>query len=382
MIYRVQTDKIEKAFFKGKAIIVSGPRQVGKTTMLESILHKYHDEVLILNGDDATVQNLLNRPNTQQIKTMLASNKIIFIDEAQRITDIGLTSKIITDKFKNVQLILSGSSSFDLYSKLNEPLTGRKRTYNIWPITWKEWENHIGYVKAEQDLENRLIFGFYPDVLSNEENPESILIELTESYLYKDVLMYEGLKKPTVIKKLLQALAYQIGSEVSLQELAQTLGIAPKTVDAYIDILEKAYIIFRLSPLSGNLRNEIKAKNKIYFYDNGIRNAVIGQLQPLSIRKDVGILWENFLVSERVKQISINKDLRQFYFWRTTQQQEVDFIEKVNDSYFGYEFKWNEKKKIKFPKTFTNSYKSTDTGINRANFRDFIYLEVKSKKKS
>ena len=372
MITRVQSAKIERAFFKGKAIIVSGARQVGKTTMLEHILQKYQDKLLALDGDDITIQELLNRPNTQQIKQIIGDNKLVFIDEAQRIPEIGLTSKIIIDKFRDVQLILSGSSSFDLYSKVNEPLTGRKWTFNLWPVSWEEWQNHVGYVKAEQDVENRLVFGFYPDVLNHEENPEQVLAELAESYLYKDILMYEGLKKPTAIKKLLQALAFQIGSEVSLQELGQTIGIDPKTVNVYIDILEKAYIIFRLTPLSRNLRNEIKAKNKVYFCDNGIRNAVIGQLQPLAIRQDIGILWENFMVSERVKQISINNYLRNYYFWRTTQQQEVDYIEEVNGEFFAYEFKWSEKKKIKFPKTFSNNYKSVDKGINKSNFREFV----------
>jgi predicted AAA+ superfamily ATPase len=374
MITRVQSAKIERALFKGKAIIVSGARQVGKTTLLEQILHQYQDKLLALDGDDITIQELLNRPNTQQIKQIIGDKKIVFIDEAQRIPEIGLTSKIIIDKFKDVQIILSGSSSFDLSSKVNEPLTGRKWTFNLWPVSWEEWQNHVGFVKAEQDVENRLVFGFYPDVLNHEENPEQVLAELAESYLYKDILMYEGLKKPNAIKKLLQALAFQVGSEVSLQELGQTIGIDPKTVNVYIDILEKAYIIFRLTALSRNLRNEIKAKNKVYFCDNGIRNAVIGQLQPLAIRQDIGILWENFMVSERVKQISINNDLRNYYFWRTTQQQEVDYIEEVNGEFFAYEFKWSEKKKIKFPKTFSNNYKSVDRGINRSNFREFVVL--------
>lgn len=374
MISRTQSAEIERVFFKGKAIIVSGARQVGKTTMLENMLQKYHDQLLTLDGDDITIQELLNRPNTQQIKQIIGGKRIVFIDEAQRIPNIGLTSKIIIDKFKDVQLIMSGSSSFDLFSKINEPLTGRKWTFNMWPVSWREWQEHVGYVKAEQDIENRMVFGFYPDVLNHEENPGLVLSELAESYLYKDILMYEGLKKPTVIKKLLKALAYQVGSEVSLQELGQTVGIDPKTVNTYIDILEKAFIIFRLAPLSRNLRNEIKAKNKIYFYDNGIRNAVIGQLQPLAIRQDVGILWENFMVSERVKQISLNKDLRNYYFWRTTQQQEIDYVEEVNGKFFAYEFKWNKKRKFKFPKTFSNNYLSINKGINRENFREFVML--------
>jgi predicted AAA+ superfamily ATPase len=374
MIIREQAADIERLFFKGKAIIVSGARQVGKTTMLEHLLQKYQDKLLALDGDDISIQELLNRPNTQQIIQIIGDSKLVFIDEAQRIPEIGLTSKIIIDKFKDVQLILSGSSSFDLYNKVNEPLTGRKWSFNLWPVSWEEWQKHVGYVKAEQDVANRLVFGFYPDVLNHEENPERVLAELAESYLYKDILMYEGLTKPTVIKKLLQALAFQVGSEVSLQELGQILGIDPKTVNVYIDILEKAFIVFRLTPLSRNLRNEIKAKNKVYFYDNGIRNAVIGQLQPLAIRQDIGILWENFMVSERVKQISIKNSQRNFYFWRTAQQQEVDYIEEVNGEYFAYEFKWSEKKRIKIPLTFSKNYQSVNKGISRGNFREFVVL--------
>ena len=220
-----------------------------------------------------------------------------------------------------------------------------------------------------------MVFGFYPDVLNHQENPGLVLSELADSYLYKDILMYEGIKKPVVIKKLLKALAYQVGSEVSLQELGQIVGVDPKTVNTYIDILEKAYIVFRLTPLSRNLRNEIKSKNKVYFYDNGIRNAVIGQLNSLALRQDIGILWENFMVSERVKQISQNKDTRSFYFWRTMQQQEIDFVEEVNGKFFAYEFKWNEKKKVSFSKTFTNKYESVNKAINRRNFREFVFIE-------
>lgn len=372
MITRFQANRIEDSFFKGKTIILSGPRQVGKTTLLKSMLDVYSDRLLVLDGDDPTVQSLMERPNTQQLKQIIGDKKVVFIDEAQRIQEIGISSKIITDQFKEVQLILSGSSSFDLHNKLNEPLTGRKFTFNLWPVTWEEWQNHIGFVKAEQDIENRLVFGFYPDVLNQFQDPSLVLSELADSYLYKDILMYDGLKKPSAIKKLLQSLSFQVGSEVSLQELGQIIGVDPKTVSTYIDILEKAYVIFRLTPLSRNLRNEIKSKNKIYFYDNGIRNAVIGQLQPLSIRQDVGPLWENFLISERVKQLSIQKSFSNSYFWRTTQQQEVDYIEEVQGKFFGFEFKWSENKKVRFPKTFTEAYHSDNKVIHRGNFREFV----------
>jgi predicted AAA+ superfamily ATPase len=374
MIQRLLSERIESKLFQGKAILVSGARQVGKTTLLKAMLEQHPGNILHLDGDDVTIQNLMNRPNTQQLKQIIGNNNIVFLDEAQRIPEIGLTSKIIVDQFKDVQLILSGSSSFELYNAVNEPLTGRKWSFNLWPVSWEEWQNHAGYVKAAQDIENRLVFGFYPDVLVHEENQALVLSELADSYLYKDVLMYEGLKKPVVLKKLLQALAYQVGSEVSLQELAQTVGADPKTVNAYIDILEKAWIVFRLPPLSRNLRNEIKAKNKIYFYDNGIRNAVIKQFQALPIRQDIGILWENFLISERLKQIS-NDIPRNYYFWRTTQQQEVDYVEEVNGTFYGYEFKWNERKKIKFPLTFTKNYNAHNLGINKTNFREFVILD-------
>jgi len=371
MIQRQLNEHIKSKLYKGKVILVSGARQVGKTTLINAMLEQHPGNILHLDGDDVTVQDLMNRPNTQQLKQIIGNNSIVFLDEAQRIPEIGLTSKIIVDQFKDVQLILSGSSSFELFSEVNEPLTGRKWSFNLWPVSWSEWQNHVGYLKAAQDLENRLVFGFYPDVLVHENNQALVLSELADSYLYKDVLMYEGLKKPAILKKLLQALAYQVGSEVSLQELGQTVGADPKTVNSYIDILEKAWIVFRLPPLSRNLRNEIKAKNKIYFYDNGIRNAVIRQFQPLPIRQDVGSLWENFLISERLKQIS--KDIpRNYYFWRTTQQQEVDYVEEVNGLFYGYEFKWNERKKIKFPLTFTKNYNAQNLGINKANFREFV----------
>lgn len=374
MIKRQLYGLMNAKFFKQKAIILVGPRQVGKTTLMKKILEEKTENIQIFNGDDTTIIDLFKRPNIQQLKQIIGASKIIFIDEAQQIPDIGLTSKIIVDEFKDVQLILTGSSSFDLINKTNEPLTGRKWTYQLWPVSWEEWQDHVGFVKAEQDVENKLVFGLYPEVLMNSENPTEALMELVDSYLYKDVMKYGGLKKPLEIYKLVKALAYQVGSEVSLSELGQLIGLDSKTVDKYIDILEKAFIVFRLHPLSRNLRNEIKNKSKVYFYDNGVRNAVIKQLQPVSIRQDIGQLWENFMISERMKQNSSKKILCNSYFWRTTQQQEVDYIEEVNGEFYGYEFKWNSKKKIKFPTTFTKNYNAINKGINRSNFRDFVFV--------
>jgi uncharacterized protein len=290
MISRILQDTIKKRMFKNKAILVFGPRQTGKTTLMNMILHEISKDVLFLNADDPAVVRLLDRPNTMQIMQMIGNNKVVFIDEAQRVNDVGLTAKIIVDEFPDVQLIMSGSSAFELSQQTHEPLTGRKWSLNLWPVSWQEWQEHIGFVKAEQDMENRLVFGFYPDVLNHPKEPGMVLRELTESYLYKDVLIYGGLKKPGEIQKLLQAVAWQVGSEVSFRELGEIVGIDPKTVQRYLGILENAFVIFRLNSFSRNLRNEIKANCKIYFYDNGIRNAIIGQLQPLALRQDSGWL--------------------------------------------------------------------------------------------
>ncbi|HQL69498.1 MAG TPA: ATP-binding protein [Bacteroidales bacterium] len=306
MIERSLEANIRKALFKGKAIVLLGPRQSGKTTLVKKIVNDFEDRAITLDADDPTVQQLLIRPNTMQLKQIIGNKSVVFIDEAQRIKDIGITSKIIVDQFSGLQLILSGSSAFDLNQQTNEPLTGRKISFYLYPVSWQEWQNHTGYLQADQDIENRLVYGFYPDILNSADDSKILLRELTDSYLYKDILMFGNIKKPEDIRKLLQALAFQVGSEVSLRELGEIVGLDPKTIDRYISILEKAYVIFKLNPLSRNLRNEIKTNRKIYFYDNGIRNAIIGQLQPVSIRQDIGQLWENFIISERVKFLSYN----------------------------------------------------------------------------
>jgi len=372
MIPRFLLDQVNGNFFKGKAILVFGPRQVGKTTMILELLKAYPGSALQLNADDPTVRRLLSAPNTEQLRQIIGPHSIVFVDEAQQINDIGKTAKLFVDMFNKVQLILSGSSSFDLASATQEPLTGRKRTFFMYPVAWKEWQTHVGYVRAEQDLENRLIFGLYPDVLNNPLEQEAILREITDSYLYKDVLIYGNLKKPDEIRNLLQAIAFQVGNEVSYRELGEITGLDPKTVERYIAILEKAFIIFRLGSFSRNLRNEIRAGRKIYFYDNGIRNALIGHLQPFTSRQDIGALWENFIICERKKRNSYQHYFANSYFWRTTQQQEIDYIEEYNGQLSAFELKYNEKRKIKIPKTFSNTYQVNIEIINRLNFRDYI----------
>jgi len=371
MFPRTLENKIKEKINKGKAIVLVGARQVGKTTLLQTILKDI--VYLFLDADDPTTRNLLSRPNTEQIRTIIGENKFIFLDEAQRIPEIGLTLKIITDQFKDVQLLVSGSSSFDLGNALNEPLTGRKWEYELFPISWEEYENEIGYIKSEQQLENRLLYGFYPEVINNQGQERETLKNLVNSYLYRDILAFSGIKKPEVLEKLLQALAFQVGSEVNYNELAQSIGINKVTVQNYIEILEQGYIVFRLNSFSRNLRNEIKQNRKIYFYDNGIRNMIIGNLNQLDLRPDKGALWENFLVSERRKQNLYKDTFSKMYFWRTKQQQEVDFVEEKDGNIKGYEFKWNSKKS-KIPLTFTEAYQAEGFLIDKSNFREFVKI--------
>ena len=370
MINRSLKSTIINKFGKGKAIVLIGPRQVGKTTLIKSIIkNKPH---LFLDGDDPTVRILLNTPNTEQLKALIGIHNLIFIDEAQRIENIGLTLKLITDQFKNVQLLVSGSSAFELKNLTNEPLTGRKWQYYLFPISWQEFETHDGFLKASQQLEQRILYGMYPDVINNLGDEIEILKNLSDSYLYKDILAFNNIKKPDVLEKLLQALAYQMGQEVVYSELAKLLGIDKNTVSSYIDILENNYVVFRISGFSKNLRTEIKRNQKIYFYDNGIRNAIIGDFRPLDIRNDKGALWENFLISERLKSKSYAMNLSKPYFWRTTKQQEIDYLEEQNDAISAFEFKWKASTKIKIPKTFENTYNTKVSIIDKENFRKFL----------
>jgi len=370
---RIIYSDLKKKFFKGKTIVLIGPRQTGKTTLIKTILNDF-DNYLFLDGDDISTRELLENINTQQLKRIIGKNTVVFIDEAQRINHIGLTAKIINDQFAHIQLILSGSSAFDLNNKINESLTGRKWEYKLYPISWEEFQENQGYVNSYQQLNDRLIYGMYPDVINNSGNEIEILKTLTNSYLYKDILSLSAIKKPDILEKLVQALAYQMGSEVSYNELAQLLGVNKETISSYIDLLEKAFVVFRLKSFSRNLRNEIKFNKKIYFYDNGIRNAIINNYNSIELRNDKGELWENFLISERIKHLHYQRIYTNYYFWRTKQQQEIDWIEERDSVVSAYEFKWNKNKKTKIPKKFIEAYASTSNIIDRENFIDFVTL--------
>ncbi len=371
MFERLIKNRIEKNINRGKAIVIVGARQVGKTTLLKELLKD--KEYLFLDADDPATRTTLTNPTTEQIRSFIGNHNYIFLDEAQRIKGIGLTLKIITDQFKSVQLFVSGSSSFDLGNELNEPLTGRKWEYELFPISWEEYEQKIGFIKSEQQLENRLLYGLYPEVLNNQGQERETLKNLVNSYLYRDILAFSDIRKPEVLDKLLQALALQMGSEVNYNELSRLIGINKTTVQKYIDILEKGYVIFRLNSFSRNIRNEIKQNRKIYFYDNGVRNMIIGNFSSLDLRMDKGALWENFLVSERRKQNLYKNTFAKMYFWRTKQQQELDFVEEKDGQITGFEFKWNDKK-TKIPKIFEENYKAKLQIVDRKNFRDFVYV--------
>ncbi len=303
------------------------------------------------------MRNLLENANLSDLQQLIANKRMVIVDEAQRINGVGITLKLITDHFPHVQLLVTGSSSFLLQGKLNEPLTGRKFEYHLYPFSTQELMNNGGLIQVKQTLESRLIYGSYPDVFNHKESMRDILMNLSGSYLYQDLLSMEGIRKPALLEKLLQALALQVGSEVSFNELAQITGSDNKTVEKYIDLLEKCYIIFRLPAFSRNIRNELKRSKKIYFYDNGIRNALIQNLNPLHLRQDVGALWENFFISERKKYSHYNGRYVNAYFWRTTSQQEIDYIEEADGTLTAFEMKWNPKRaKVSLPKVFIETY--------------------------
>lgn len=372
MIERHLKTRIEQKLTSGKAIIVLGPRQTGKTTLLRNIAEKY-EKFLILNCDDPFLRDQLQNINTAQLRQLIGSNQVVFIDEAQRVKNIGITLKLIIDEIKDVVLLVSGSSALEIANEINEPLTGRKWEYLLYPISWQEFNSHVGYVTAMQQLEQRMIFGMYPEVINNLGNEVETLRQIASSYLFKDLLSYNGIRKPELLEKLLKALAFQIGNQVSYNELANMLQVDKNTISTYIDLLEKAFVIFRLQPFSRNLRKEISTSRKIYFYDTGIRNTLINNLNSFGFRDDQGALWENFMIAERMKYLHYQGLYSNTWFWRTQQQQEIDYLEESGGILSGYEFKWNLDRKYKVPAIFSETYpKSEIQVISKQNFLPFV----------
>lgn len=373
MISRKLYQNIQSRLDDPKAIILHGPRQVGKTTLLQQLSTEIEADILWWNGDEPDIRSDLENATSTWLKEQIGKRKFLIIDEAQRIENIGIVIKLIVDQIPGVKVIASGSSSFDLSNKINEPLTGRKWEFLLYPVSVQEMIEHHGERQEGRLLRNRLVYGSYPEIINHPGEEREYLKELAGSYLYKDILTWENIQKPAKLEKLLQALAFQVGSQVSVNELSQTIGLDNHTVERYIDVLEKAYIIFRLQPFSRNLRNEIKKSQKIYFYDNGIRNAVINQFSSFELRQDKGQLWENFLICERRKMTHYHGKNVNRYFWRNHAQQEIDFIEEINGNVNAYEFKWNPKAKVFFSKSFINAYKPRVTeGIHNENYLRFV----------
>tara|TARA_R110002073_G_scaffold319700_1_gene494481 strand:- start:12941 stop:14068 length:1128 start_codon:yes stop_codon:yes gene_type:complete len=371
IIKRHLTPIINNKLQDTKTIVLLGPRQVGKTTLFAT--NFVNQKTLILNGDDSDVRLQLGDASSTYLKQLIGNKTRLIIDEAQRIENIGLLLKILHDQLPNIKVLATGSSAFELANQINEPLTGRKWEYKLYPISINEMIQHHSLIEESRLLQHRLIYGWYPDVINNPGNEKEILAQLSDSYLYKDILTWEDIKKPQKLETLVQALAFQIGNQVSYHELGKIVGLNNETVERYINLLEKAFIVFRLPSLSRNLRNELKKSRKIYFYDVGIRNAVIKNWNPVNLRQDIGALWENFLIVERLKYKANTQLLTNDYFWRNQAQQEIDYVEDYNGILHAYEFKWNANKKAYFSKSFIKAYPNHQLMIvNSSNYLEFI----------
>lgn len=358
----------------GKVNLLYGPRRSGKTTLIEKMLDRFTGKILKGSGDDIQLRSLLGSENVSRILSAMRNYDVIFIDEAQRIQNIGWGLKILIDNLPETLIIATGSSSFSLSVQVGEPLTGRSKTNLLFPVSIAELKSEFGGMKIIQDLDNYLIYGMYPEVLSQESNSEkyAYLIELRNSYMLRDILEMENIRNSDKLFDLLRLLSFQIGNEVSLSELGNNLGIAKQTVARYLDLLEKSYIIKKITGFSRNLRKEINKTHRYYFFDNGIRNSIINNFNDLGHRDDTGMLWENFMVMERLKQQQYTKMFSNNYFWRTYDQKEVDFVEEREGKLFGFEFKWNPKK-IRIQKEWLRTYPNSSFEIiHKDNFLTWL----------
>jgi predicted AAA+ superfamily ATPase len=365
VIGRKLSDRILPWLFKGKALLLIGPRQVGKTTLLAQFAKKENDDTIWLNADLPEVRALLNQPTLQTLRNIVGNHRMLIIDEVQRLPNAGLLLKILVDNFKDVQCIATGSSSLEISETIFEPLTGRYLQFNLHPFLLSELYPNKSAFEIQQTLDFHLIYGLYPEISLHRTMADTLLQNLADQYLYKDVLIWKDIRKPELLDKLLKLLAWQVGSEANIHELANTLRVKSETVESYIDLLEKSFVIYRLRSYSTNERKEISKMSKIYFWDNGIRNAVLGKFEPLSMRNDVGRLWENFVISERMKFLHGNGSRVKSYFWRNYNQSEVDYVEIDEERMAAYEIKWKQPstKKTWVTRAFTNMYPTAHTGI-------------------
>ena len=373
-IHQYLLDQLLEIKLSKKVLVIFGPRQVGKTTLLNKLL-EHKEKYLLISGEDIEIQQILSSQSIERLKAFVGSQELLVIDEAQRIANIGLNLKLLVDHCSKLQIIVTGSSAFDLGKNLGEPLTGRKVTFELFPLSQMELGSSENLAQTKARLEGRLIFGSYPEVILAADNKTKIeyLHELTSSYLYKDILEIEGIRKAKKIIQLLQLLALQIGREVSLSELGRQLGLDKNTVERYLDLLEKSFVLINIRGYSRNARKEISKTSRYYFYDLGVRNAIINQFNLLSMRNDVGEIWENYLITERLKKQAYKKIHTNNYFWRTYSQQEIDWVEERAGQLYGYEIKWQSGSRIKIPSEWNRAYpKAEFTIINQDNYLPFI----------
>ena len=373
MIERILQKKLELRIDFKKAILIFGPRQVGKTTLTKALAESLSIPFEYFNGDNMMTKNLWTINNIEALKQSFGHKKLVILDEAQMIEQIGIILKQLVDADLKIQFIITGSSSLTIADKTQEPLTGRKWEYYLYPISCAEMMDYEGIPQFLQKIQQYLIYGMYPEVLVNQADTKEVLFNLASSYLYKDVLALVGIKRPQLLEKILKALAWQVGSEVSMNELANLVSADVKTVDSYIYLLEQVFVVYRLGTISRNERNEISTKKKIFFYDNGIRNALIGNFSPIEARNDIGALWENFLMTERKKLLAYHGFYGRTYFWRNKQQAEIDYVEEIDGKIYAFEFKWNPKAKVKFPQAFLDNYQPVETKvISQENFWQWL----------
>jgi predicted AAA+ superfamily ATPase len=375
MISRILQKQIETDLSRKKVQVIFGPRQIGKSTLSEMVFNNFEEKKLWLNADDADVRAQFEKASGLKFERLFKPYKLLVIDEAQRLHNAGLTLKIIADQVKHLNVIATGSSAFELNDKIKESMVGRALEYKLFPFSVQEMSDHTSVFDERKLLENRLIFGYYPEVINNTGDEKRVLRQICDSLLYKDLYTVEKLKKPYLLEKILQALALQLGNEVSYNELANTIGADKETIERYIFMLEQAFIIFRLPALSRNVRTELRKSRKIYFYDTGIRNSLISNFSPIALRNDKGALWENFLITERLKKISYQNLFRNRYFWRTKTRQEIDYIEEYDGILSTFEFKFNENSKATLPLTFSQAYPNHRFNlVDLTNYLDFVLM--------
>ena len=369
-----QIENLRQLIIPGKIIVIYGPRQVGKTTLLKKYLESENNSVLFVNGDDIIVRQYLESQSVQTLRDFVGNHRLLVVDEAQYVEKIGLNLKLIVDHIPEIKVIVTGSSSFDLARDVGEPLTGRKYVLKLFPLSQMEISKIEKRHETTASLESRLIYGSYPEVVLIRDNRrrEDYLRELIQSYLFKDILALEGIRYANKLVRLLQLLAFQIGKQVSFAELGKQLSMSKNTVERYLDLLEKVFVIYRLSGFSRNLRKEITKSQRYFFYDTGIRNALIGNFNPLAVRNDLGELWENYIITERMKRQEYLRKVTNSYFWRTYDKKEIDLVEERQGRLFGYEVKW-KKERVKIPQDWTSGYPDAAFEvIHRENYLKFI----------